>query len=692
MSGAAELEIGLHRRDAETHSVELRFAPAGSEADVRVAPAGAGMTIDFAELRSSAHDAEARGRLLGEALFADPELARGLAQARASADAADVPLRLRLSIGPSAPELHAVHWETLIPPGEASAIATSERVLLSRYLSSADWRPVKLRPQSEMSGLVVIANPAGLERYAPGNVALAPVDVEGELARARAGLAGMPLTELASGGSATLDALQAGLREGPDLLYLACHGALVDGEPWLWLEDEEGTVALTEGRELVTRLAELPRMPRLVVLASCQSAGAGQAGRATDSGALSALGPRLAEAGVAAVVGMQGNITMETVSELMPAFFEQLARHGEVDRAMAVARGRVRDRPDWWMPALFMRLKSGRIAYAPGFGESSDGLRKWPALINNVKRGRCTPILGAGLTENLWGTRADIARTWAERHGFPMDRAGRDQLPRVAQFLAVDQDPAFPSDELERTLREELVRRHAGRLGGANGAAPLGELLRALSAARGPTGPLEPHAVLASLPLPIYLTTQPDDLLGDALRAAGKEPVVELCKWNEELEMLPSIQDEEPGFRPSPERPLVYHLFGRLDEPGSLVLTEDDHFEFLAGTTRNEELIPAFVRRALADTALLLLGFQLDDWDFRVLFRSLIGQEGRRRRSRYAHVAAQVDPEQGRAEEPQRAQSYLEERLEHSDFSIYWGGVDDFLAELAARVAKEGDR
>src|SRR3712207_7889167 len=53
-------------------------------------------------------------------------------------------------------------------------------------------------------------------------------------------------------------------------LYLVCHGALVQGEPRLWLEDETGQVGVTAGTELVTRLAELSRRPRLVVLASCQ--------------------------------------------------------------------------------------------------------------------------------------------------------------------------------------------------------------------------------------------------------------------------------------------------------------------------------------------------------------------------------------------------------------------------------------
>ena len=130
---------------------------------------------------------------------------------------------------------------------------------------------------------------------------------------------------------------------------------------------------------------------------------------------------------------------------------------------------------------------------------------------------------------------------------------------------------------------------------------------------------------------------------------------MELCHWNEELQPSPSVYDAEPGFVPSVERPLVYHLFGHLRQPESVVLTEDDYFDYLIGVTGNKDLIPPVVRRARTDSALLFLGFQLDDWDFRVLFRSIMGQEGRTRRKRYAHVAAQINPEEGRILEPERA-------------------------------------
>ena len=75
--------------------------------------------------------------------------------------------------------------------------------------------------------------------------------------------------------------------------------------------------------------------------------------------------------------------------------------------------------------------------------------------------------------------------------------------------------------------------------------------------------------------------------------------------------------------------------------------------------------------------ALLFLGFRIDDWNFRVLFRSIMSQEGRSRRHKYAHIAGQILPEEGRFLEPERARSYLESYFQDADISIYWGSVED---------------
>ena len=200
----------------------------------------------------------------------------------------------------------------------------------------------------------------------------------------------------------------------------------------------------------------------------------------------------------------------------------------------------------------------------------------------------------------------------------------------------------FPRDEWGEYLRQELRNRlefdvtddhhraHWDELAGALlPEATLDDLITAVGALRQASDPAEPHRVLARLPLPIYITTDPSSLLEKALAAAGKEPQVELCRWNEHVEVLPSIYDDEPNYRPDAQRPLVYQLFGSIQEPDSVVLTEDDYFDYLIGVTSNKELIPGVVRRALAEPAPLVLGFSMDEWDFRGRVRIIRGQGGR---------------------------------------------------------------
>ncbi|MCC2629725.1 MAG: hypothetical protein K0S14_3375, partial [Thermomicrobiales bacterium] len=170
-------------------------------------------------------------------------------------------------------------------------------------------------PKRRNRALVVVANPSNLDEYAPGGEPLAAIDVAGEIARARKGLAGIEVTTLGESDRATLANMVDRLASDPDILYLVCHGALIEGQSQLWLEDDAGKVAVTAASELVTRLRELEQPPRLVVLISCQSAG-------TDDGdVLGALGPQLGEAGIPAVLAMHGDVTMETAEAFMPVFF-----------------------------------------------------------------------------------------------------------------------------------------------------------------------------------------------------------------------------------------------------------------------------------------------------------------------------------------------------------------------------------
>jgi hypothetical protein len=189
--------------------------------------------------------------------------------------------------------------------------------------------------------------------------------------------------------------------------------------------------------------------------------------------------------------------------------------------------------------------------------------------------------------------------------------------------------------------------------------------------------------VLASLPLPVYISTNPDDLLAEALRAAGKDPRVELCAWNDPMEWSASRPERDES--PTKEHPLVYHLFGQLRRPESVVLTEDDYFDYLIGVTRLDGFIPKPVVRSWNSNALIFLGFQVASWDFRVLFRSIMNQEGRDFRKKKPHVAVQINPEEGSSVDPLRARQYIEQYFQDEDINIFWGSADEFIRELGLR-------
>jgi len=677
----ADLEISLHRREGATYSVELRFSRPDSEADQRFEPAQA--QFDFDALRALELDLDGYGKELSAKLFAEAGAQSALAQARAVTEAQALGLRLRLNIGPSAPELQALYWEVLRDPQSGDALGTDENLLFSRYLSSMDWRPVRLRPQSALTALVAIANPKDLER-----LKLAPVDEARELQRAHKSLDPIAVTALPNATArATLNNLIDHLRATqPDIWYLAAHGLLRKGEAWVMLETETGETARVSGDELVTRLKELPHRPRLIVLASCQSAGAGN----TDT--LAALGPQLAQAGIPAVLAMQGSVSMAMIERFMPKFFEELNADGQIDRALAVARGTVRDLPDYWMPALYTRLKSGRIWYVPGFkGGGGDGeeFEYWESLKTFIQEKRCTPILGPGIDEAWLGQPGDIARRWAEKYHYPFAAHELENLATVAQFLSRRDGAKALQSAFNKAIRDEIVQRYRTALPPDLVKAevwPADKLLKALetiATAHWAQPGAYAHKQLADLALPIYLTTSPSNLLALALKAKGVDPQVRLCPWwSQRIPEAKWRYEDEP----TEEKPLVYHLFGHFNTPESLVLSEDNYFDFLIGVARNKTLIPDTVVNALTNSALLFVGFRPDDWDYRVLYRTLMAQEGSEQLRDYRHVTAQVEPDESRLLDIQRARRFLEKAFNKDNIGMFWGRSEDFLSALTQQL------
>jgi hypothetical protein len=620
------------------------------------------------------------GQALSKGVFSDSRVLDHFKKAREAATAAGQSLRVRLLIGSSTPELHNLPWETLCDPCQDDSAAPlplflGERFLFSRYLTSADWRPVRMHPQRRLRALVVIANPKDLSEYQ-----LAAIDVAAQRERAKKNLGDIATDYLASAGEATLDNLKARLYQGCDILYLVCHGAFIKGEPYLWLEDKDGNTAHVAGDELATQVNELLRLPRMVVLLSCQSAG----GDGAD--ALTALGPRLAKNGISAVLAIQGKIAISTADLFLSAFFIKLWQNGELEEAMAVARDKVRNEHDWWMPVLFTRLHEGRIWYAIGFTEKRD--ESWQALIENIKVGTCTPIIGPDLFEDLLGSRREIAQRWADNFNFPLAPYHRVDLPQVAQYLATLHGRDFPRVQLAAYLKQDLLRRYKSdiELASPKGIDPsrlsldhltqvVGDRLRERDSA-------DPFRALAGLPIPIYITTNPTNLLQHALIQAGKRPHTLICPWNNNIRS----ERYDRHYIPSVGQPLVYHLFGKLEDPKSWVLTEDDFLQFLIGFANNRSKIPPSVLRGLAATSLLFLGFQMEDWNFRTVLNTFLSLEGHMKGySSFQSLGVQIAPEEGWIRDPGGARRYLERYFTTARIAVFWGQARDFLHELSKK-------
>ena len=191
----------------------------------------------------------------------------------------------------------------------------------------------------------------------------------------------------------------------------------------------------------------------------------------------------------------------------------------------------------------------------------------------------------------------------------------------------------------------------------------------------------DPYRVAASLRASVYVTTNWSSLLEDAIQdATGERPASHYFDWA-------SQTDEAHDLVATREVPLVYHMFGMLAEPDSLVLTQDDYFEWLQAwiKKRDTKVLPTPVREALTQKALLFLGYELDDWDFRVLFQGIKAFGGNVVMRRRPHVGVQLNPEL-QSIEPESAQEYLESYFGEDNVTIYWGALDSFVKRLRTEL------
>jgi len=119
------------------------------------------------------------------------------------------------------------------------------------------------------------------------------------------------------------------------------------------------------------------------------------------------------------------------------------------------------------------------------------------------------------------------------------------------------------------------------------------------------------HAILASLPIRTYWTTNFDHLIEDALRAAGKKPDVKSSVAN--LATTRHLRDS-----------IVYKMHGDVDHPDDAVITKDDYETY--HTYR--QLFSTALQGDLVSKTFLFVGFSFNDPNLNYILgriRTLLG-------------------------------------------------------------------
>ena len=117
-----------------------------------------------------------------------------------------------------------------------------------------------------------------------------------------------------------------------------------------------------------------------------------------------------------------------------------------------------------------------------------------------------------------------------------------------------------------------------------------------------------------------------------------------------------------------------------------MVLTEDDYFDYVVNVSRHRHVIRPRILKAISSTSLVMVGYRLDDWMFRLLVRGLIATAEANVRA--LSVAVQLEEEQ--SHEAPFVEDYLRALFKARDdnrLGIYWGSASEFAAEIAERLA-----
>jgi len=301
-------------------------------------------------------------------------------------------------------------------------------------------------------------------------------------------------------------------------------------------------------------------------------------------------------------------------------------------------------------------------------------------FVKALAEGRVTPFLGADF--NLCGRPAgrawqygeseylpshgELAQHLAASFGYPSSN-GTPELGRVSQYVAVTAGAGPLYDELHKLFEGEYP-------------------------------PTPAHHFFAQLPVLLHekgfpsrpqliVTTNYDDLLERAFHAAHQpfDVVSYIAEGEHRGKFLHHSFEDESNLIERPneydrlrldQRAIILKIHGAIDrtapERDSFVITEDHYLNFLTRTDISN-LIPVTLAARLRKSHFLFLGYNLRDWNLRIVLHRLWGEQKMVYKSWVIHS---------------QHQEFDKKLWGQREVEIINVGSEDYLAELNARIRR----
>ncbi len=269
----------------------------------------------------------------------------------------------------------------------------------------------------------------------------------------------------------------------------------------------------------------------------------------------------------------------------------------------------------------------------------------WDMIVERIHKGLCVPFLGAGANVRSEGYEglplgSEVAIHLVEKMiGIPI--TDLNDVAQVIPHICLAQSERYK--DLVRVALQDLARVALHVEFGAD-SAYLTNLLKTIL----PDDKREPSQLLtrlAQLPLQLIVTTNYDRLMERALEK-NNQPYVLVIQPIKGFDVA-ALKELEAKLAEH-EGVIVYKIHGTFreheleDASAQIIITEEDYIEFLTVVGIQNVGVPNLIAEKIVDSTLLFLGYGLEDWDFRTIFKGLI--ERLPPRTQRKSFAIQKDP------------------------------------------------